>query len=172
MRSSFTAVTLLLLATWFLAAFRASAQGPPAVPDALKPPAGETLVLRAHGVGDQVYACQGSQWVLRGPDARLTDDAGREVGSHFTGPTWQWADGSKITAKALANATPDPQSIPWLLLSVTSHEGGGALKSVTSIQRLYTTGGKAPPEACTPARESETVRSHYTADYYFYAAQK
>lgn len=172
MRSGFRAVTFLLLATWFSVAFRASGQEPTDVPDALKPPAGERLVLRAHGIGDQVYGCQGSQWVLRGPDARLTDDAGREVGSHFTGPTWQWADGSKVTGKTVASATPDPQSIPWLLLSVTSHEGDGALKNVTSIQRLHTKGGKAPAETCTPARENASVRSHYTADYYFYAAQK
>jgi hypothetical protein len=160
------------VAIWLTTAFRDSAQAQPAVPEALKPPEGETLVLRARGAGDQVYACHGSQWALRGPDARLTDDAGREVGSHFAGPTWQWADGSKITAKAVADSTPDPKSIPWLLLSVTSHEGDGALKNVTSVQRLHTKGGKAPPEACTPVRENATVRSPYTADYYFWAARR
>lgn len=155
-----------------IALFAAAAQEPSAIPEALKPPNGETLALRAHGDGDQIYACEGSQWVLRGPDARLSDDAGRNAGSHFVGPSWQWADGSKITAMPVANATPDPQSIPWLLLRVTAHQGDGALKNITFIQRIHTKGGKAPTEPCTAAREKATVKSHYSADYLFYATRQ
>jgi len=35
-------------------------------------------------------------------------------------------------------------AVPWLLLDAKSHEGKGVLSDVTYIQRLNTTGGKAP----------------------------
>ena len=31
--------------------------------------------------------------------ANLFDEAGHKVGSHFTGPTWQWSDGSQVTGE-------------------------------------------------------------------------
>ena len=126
------------------------------------------MILRAHAKGDQIYACDGSKWVLRGPDAKLFDDAGHQVGTHFIGPTWQLLDGSRVTAKAAANATPDPDSIPWLLLTATDHAGDG-LKNVNSIQRLGTKGGKAPAAGCDSSHKDEQTRIHYIADYYFYS---
>lgn len=153
----------------FATVFCVVAQERAAAPESIKPPAGETLILRAHASGVQIYGCEASQWQLRGPDAHLVDDAGAAVGTHFAGPAWQWSDGSRVTGTPVASATPDPQSIPWLLLRATAHEGDGALKNVTSIQRLHTKGGKAPAEPCTAAREKETVRVPYTADYYFFA---
>src|SRR5580704_9105349 len=127
----------------------AAEQAPPAVPDELKPSAGEELLLHALASGDQIYTCDGSKWILSGPDAKLSDEAGRPAGSHFAGPTWQWSDGSRVTGRPVANATPDPESIPWLLLTATSHEGDGVMKNVSSIQRLHTKGGKAPASGCT-----------------------
>jgi hypothetical protein len=150
----------------------AAEQLPRDVPEELKPPAGEELVLRAMASGDQIYTCDGSKWTLSGPDAKLSDEAGREVGSHFSGPTWRWSDGSRVTGKPVANATPNPESIPWLLLKATGHEGDGAMKNVSSIQRLHTKGGKAPASGCTASRKEEKMRIHYTADYYFYAPKR
>jgi hypothetical protein len=147
----------------------AAAQAPRDVPDELKPPAGEELILQALGSGDQIYTCDGVKWTLSGPDAKLSDKAGHEAGRHFAGPTWQWSDGSRVTAKPVANRTPNPESIPWLLLTATGHEGDGVMKSVASIQRLHTKGGKAPASGCTAARKDEKIRIHYTADYYFYS---
>jgi len=145
-----------------------AAQSPPDVPENLKPPAGEKLTLRARASGDQIYTCDGSQWTLSGPDAKLLDEGGRDVGSHFAGPTWQWSDGSRVTGKPVANATPDATSIPWLLLTATAHNGGGVMSSISSIQRLHTKGGKAAASGCDAAHKGEKTRSHYTADYYFY----
>src|ERR1700722_9987093 len=85
------------------------------VPANLTPPAGEQLRLRAHASGDQIYQCDGAKWTLLAPDAKLLDDDMKPTGSHFKGPTWQWSDGSQVTGKAVANAAPDPESIPWLL---------------------------------------------------------
>jgi len=144
------------------------AQTPPAVPDNLKPPVNQTLAFHARATGDQVYTCDGSSWVLSRPDAKLFDESGKQVGSHFAGPTWEWSDGSRVRGKAVANATPDPDSVPWLLVTATEHQGEGVMKNVSSIQRLSTKGGKAPGSGCDAAHKGAEARSHYTAVYYFY----
>lgn len=56
--------------------------------------------MKVHATGDQVYACDGSKWILRAPDAKLFDESGQQVGTHFAGPTWRWSDGSQVTGKA------------------------------------------------------------------------
>jgi hypothetical protein len=142
----------------------------PAVPDNLKPPPGATLLLALHATGDQVYACDGSAWVLARPDAKLFDDSGRQVGTHFAGPTWEYSDASRVLGKPVANATPGPNSIPWLLVEAKDHQGEGTMQKVAFIQRLHTTGGKAPSAGCDPGHKGQESRSHYTADYLFYAA--
>lgn len=106
--------------------------------------------------------------MLSRPDAKLSDESGKQLGSHFAGPTWEWSDGSRVVGRAVANATPDPDSIPWLLLTATEHQGNGVMKNVSSIQRLSTKGGKAPAGGCDASHKGEETRSHYTAVYYFY----
>jgi hypothetical protein len=147
------------------------AQGVPAVPDNLKPTASEVLIRQARADGDQIYSCDGSAWVLSRPDAKLFNEAGEQIGSHFAGPTWEWSDGSRVMGKAVANATPDPDSIAWLLLTATDHQGHGIMEHISRIQRLSTKGGKAPASGCNVSHKGEEVRSHYTAVYYFYARQ-
>jgi hypothetical protein len=168
-------VALVGLATL---AYGRSVSGPD-VPDAIKVPAGEDLVLQAQGSGAQVYACrQGTdgklQWILAGPDAQLHDENGSVIGHHYAGPTWKLSDGSEVRGKATAQVdSPDADSIPWLLVTATDHSGNGALTRVTSIQRIHTKGGRAPSiSACSPSRLDSEVRSSYTADYYFYAPAK
>jgi Protein of unknown function (DUF3455) len=145
------------------------AQTLPAIPDNLKPPPNETLLRQASAVGDQIYTCDGSAWVFTKPDAKLLAESGQPTGTHFAGPTWEWSDGSRVVGKAVANATPDPDSIPWLLLTATSHQGDGVLSRVSSIQRVSTKGGKAPASGCDATHKGAEVRSHYTAVYLFYA---
>jgi Protein of unknown function (DUF3455) len=144
----------------------------PSAPENLKPPAGEHLRAHARASGQQIYVCDGSKWVLSGPDAKLFDRAGRTVGSHFAGPTWQWSDGSEVTGRPIASATPDSESIPWLLLTATGHSGDGVLKNVSSIQRLQTNGGKAPTKGCDRSHLGQQARISYTADYFFYTHQQ
>jgi hypothetical protein len=151
----------------------AQGQTQASAPETLKPPAGEYLRVHAHAFGQQIYTCDGSKWILSGPDAKLFDEAGQKVGSHFAGPTWQWSDGSQVTGRPIASATQDPESIiPWLLLTATGHAGDGVMKNVSSIQRLRTKGGKAPANGCQALRRGEQARISYTADYYFYERPK
>jgi Protein of unknown function (DUF3455) len=155
------------------------AQDRPDVPDNLKAPSTENVVLHAHATGVQVYVCQAagqeSEWVLKGPEANLTDATGKRIIHHFAGPSWQHIDGSIVIGKVVAKQdAPKPGAIPWLLLSAASHNGEGAMARVTTIQRILTDGGLPPKaEDCNAAAKNKESRSPYSADYYFYApAQK
>ncbi len=94
---------------------------------------------------------------------------GKPFGKHFTGPSWEATDGSRVTGKAVANApSPDANSIPWLLVNILSHDGTGVLSRATTIQRLNTKGGKAPASGCDAAHVGQELRVPYSADYLFY----
>ena len=154
----------------------ASGQGGsrPEVPDKIKAPAGEEVVLKVHASGSQIYVCQAGvdgkfAWTLKAPDAELHDPQGAIIGRHFAGPTWKLNDGSEVTGKAVAKVdSPDAGSIPWLLVTATGHSGDGTLSRVSSIQRIHTKGGQPPADGCDASKQSHEVKSSYTADYYFY----
>lgn len=167
-------LSLIALACLAAAAVAAT-PGRPDVPEAIKAPAAEQVVLVAHAGGSQIYVCgKGDdgkpQWTLKAPEAQLRDVKGALIGHHSAGPTWKHLDGSSVTGKLTAKApSPDPNSIPWLLVTVTSHEGNGVLTRVTSIQRINTRGGAAPPAAkCDPSKPTAETWVPYSADYYFY----
>jgi hypothetical protein len=149
----------------------------PDVPEKIKAPAGEEVVLVAHASGSQIYACQAGAdgkfaWTLKAPEAELHDQQGAIIGRHYAGPTWKHNDGSEVTGKAAARVdSPDADSIPWLLVTVTGHSGDGVLSPVTSIQRIHTKGGQ-PPAGCEASKQGSEVKSSYTADYYFFAPAK
>jgi hypothetical protein len=151
-------------------AFAYAGKGPQDIPENLKAPAGEELLMRASAEGDQIYSCDGSKWTLSGPEATLFNGV-RQVGSHFAGPTWKWSDGSQVMGKPVASATLDADSIPWLLLTATNHAGDGVMKNVSTIERLHTKGGIAPASGCDVAHKDEKTRVHYTADYYFFSVR-
>src|SRR3569833_51964 len=125
---------------------------PTGLPAALQAPAGQEPFLQAHAVGVQIYECAakadapgGWAWQFRGPEATLTDAAGKTIGRHGAGPSWSSSDGATIVGQVSASApAPDKADIPWLLLAVKSHEGQGLLAPATSVQRLDTEGGVAP----------------------------
>ncbi len=144
------------------------------VPKQLEPPANEKLLLQVHVKGDQVYTCKSVAakftWTLKAPDAQLFDKDGKPFGKHFAGPSWEASDGSRVTGKADPNPpSPDPDSIPWLLIKIISHDGNGVLSPATSIQRLNTKGGKAPASGCDASHADHEARVRYEADYLFYA---
>jgi len=170
-----TAIALLFLATMLTNAQTNQSDPSPQVPEAIQAPAGVKVALVAHASGWQIYNCKAGadgklSWTLKAPDAELHDQSGQVMGSHFAGPTWKLKDGSTVTGKASGHVdSPDAGSIPWLLVTVTSHSGNGLLDNVTTIQRIHTQGGKAPAEGCDTAHSDAETKSSYTADYYFYA---
>jgi hypothetical protein len=144
------------------------------IPQSIRAPENEHVVLRVHAKGDQVYVCQQgvtrNAWRLKEPDAELFDQEGKLAGKHFGGPSWQMNDGSKVRGEAEANApSPDKGSIPWLRVKVVSHDGNGVLSPVTTIQRINTKGGAAPDTGCNEANGAKELRVPYEADYLFYA---
>ena len=141
-----------------------------AVPESLKPAANESLALIVPAKGVQVYECREAKWVFVAPMAELFDRAGKKIGSHYAGPHWEAADGSKIVGAVKARAdAPTAGNIPWLLLGTKSVGKEGAFSKVTSIQRVATVGGVAPAGAC--AQAGAQARVDYTADYYFFTAK-
>jgi Protein of unknown function (DUF3455) len=158
--------------------FAAPGQGParPEVPESLRAPAGEEVILSAQATGVQIYVCQAGadknfSWVLKAPEAELADASGKKIAHHSAGPTWKHVDGSEVTGKVIAKQDgPKPDAIPWLLLAEASHTGEGIFSRVTSIQRIHTQGGLPPKaNACDASANGKESRSAYSADYYFYA---
>ncbi len=106
----------------------------------------------------------------------------------FGSATWQSSlDSSKVWAQVFNGASigagtdlascPNTGSIACLLLtSIGSQQGpsgGTTLSKTTFVQRLNTKGGSAPAEGCSTLADvgSQTLVP-YTADYYFYRADK
>jgi hypothetical protein len=144
---------------------------------AVAPPEGSSLVLELVADGVQVYTCDpkdgGYGWSFNAPDARLFDKQGRQVGTHFSGPTWELDDGSGVIGEVVAKAdAPEPGAIQWLLLRVKSHQGSGALSAVAYIRRAATKGGVAPSTGCDANHLSEQARMRYSATYQFFGAAK
>jgi len=150
----------------------------PDVPEKIKAPANEQVVLQAHATGSQIYTCAPGtdgkfSWTLKAPEAELHDQHGAVIGHHYAGPTWKLTDGSEVAGKAAARVdSPDADSIPWLLVTATGHSGDGVLSRVTSIQRIHTRGGQPPQGGCDASKQGLGNKSSYTADYYFYAPGK
>jgi Protein of unknown function (DUF3455) len=96
------------------------------IPGILSVPPGNALLLRAYGIGVQIYTCPVSATSVAVPHANLiaSDKVERDiVAIHFAGPTWQALDGSSVVGDA-TNAkhfpAPDPDGVDWLLLPAKS----------------------------------------------------
>jgi hypothetical protein len=141
------------------------------------PPADAVLLLELAADGVQIYACETkdgrAEWAFKAPEAMLFDRHGRQVGTHFGGPTWKLDDGSAVVGEVMAKAdAPEAGAIPWLLLRAKSHEGGGALSRVAYVRRAETKGGAAPKDGCDTAHVSQQARMRYSAIYQFFSAGK
>jgi Protein of unknown function (DUF3455) len=184
MRRQFYALSAVSLAVVLSAC--ASGAGPmqakafnqSALPAAVQVPAGNAVAMQTVGVGMITYECRPKaaaadqfEWVFVGPDAKLMDRSGKEVGKYFGPPaTWQSNDGSKVTATQLAVAPAQAGAIPLQLVKANPAMGDGAMQGTSYIQRLATQGGVAPAKSCdaTSVRSKEIVR--YQADYIFWRA--
>ncbi len=122
-------------------------------------------MFTAKGAGVQIYTCTDGRWVLKGPDAKLLDGHGKQLGTHFAGPTWKLQDGSEVKGKAIASQpSTDSTSVAWLLLEAVPGSGTGKLAAVTYIRRTATHGGAASTDGCTGGE----ISVPYTATYSFY----
>jgi hypothetical protein len=141
------------------------------------PPQGSALLLEVLADGVQVYTCEAKgnlfEWSFKAPEANLFDKQGRQIGTHFAGPTWKMADGSAIVGEVIAKAdAPEKDAVQWLLLRAKSHQGQGVLAEAAFIRRTDTKGGVAPTAGCDASHISEQARMRYSAIYQFSSAPK
>ncbi len=150
----------------------------PATPSAIAVAGGLRVLLKASATGVQIYTCKPTEsapgayeWTLKAPEADLFDDKGQKIGKHYGGPTWESTDGSKVVGKLRTKVdAPDATAIPWLLLDAKSTEGTGVFSDVKSIQRVGTSGGKAPAVGCDAAHVGAETRVGYAATYYMFGS--
>jgi len=165
-------------------AYAAMPPPPPVIPPEIAPVAvtdGSVPFLLGHGIGTQNYTCQlvGGVFAFTfvAPVATLYDDKGKQIISHFAGPTgvtWQATDGSTVVGSTVAKGTPigGESAIPWVRLTAASTtlgpDGGDRLFDTVNVQRVNTTGGLAPATGCDATTLGNETDVPYTADYYFY----
>ncbi len=139
-------------------------------------PKGAPLLLAVDADGVQIYACeardQGFAWVFKAPEANLFDKQGRQIGTHFAGPSWKLADGRVVGEVAARADAPASGAIPWLLLKSKSYDGSGVPANAAFIRRADTKGGAAPAAGCDAAHKGEQARIRYYALYQFFGAAK
>ena len=144
---------------------------------AVTPPQGSVLLLEVMADGVQIYTCEVNgttfQWSFKGPEANLFDKQGRQIGTHFAGPTWKMDDGSALVGEVIDKGdAPEPDAIRWLLLRAKSHEGAGTLSHAAYVRRADTKGGTAPKTGCDASHLSQQARMRYSAIYQFFSAAK
>jgi hypothetical protein len=156
--------TFLMIAT--VAALSACSSSPmmmkgvdnAALPEAVRVPAGQKQMMSTWASGEITYECREKagmagqhEWAFVGPVATLYSGDKKMVGKYYAGPTWEAADGSKVTGKQVAIAPATPGSIPLQLVKAEPAMGQGAMTGVNYIQRLNTNGGVAGAIAtCLP----------------------
>jgi Protein of unknown function (DUF3455) len=126
------------------------------LPAAVQVPAGHKVAMETVGAGDITYQCNPKkdmagqfEWVFVGPDAKLNDRSGKQVGKYYGPPaTWESMDGSKITGMQVAVSPSSAGNIPLQLVKANPAMGAGAMTGVSYIQRVATAGGVAPAMAC------------------------
>jgi hypothetical protein len=158
-------LTTLSVALAACLALPALAQTPEAVtPKGVKP------AMTLKGSGPLGYECKNTDgkfaWAGPVPNAKLTDKAGKEVGKYVAGPKWELADGSTVTGKQVATAPAAAGSIPLQLVDASG--GTKQFDGVTNIQRVNTSGGVAPADACDAKSVGTKKEVMYSADYVFF----
>ena len=134
----------------------------------VEPPAGATLLLAAAGDGSQVYTCTDGHWVLKAPDARLLDEHGQAIGTHFAGPTWRlngWQRSKRQSHRQPACFRRFLCSLP-IAASRSRKRNRQVRERDATSDATETHGGAAGTDPCTSGEK----RVPYTAKYSFYTA--
>ena len=171
-----SAVILLLCAAAAFAVQAGTDNRAPEVPDTIAVPVGNKVHFHGFGVGVQIYTWNGTSWGSAVPEATLFNGEGVVAihfgvfdATHFVGPAWESNSGSEVVgALPPKSVAVDTNAIPWLRLAAVKEltHGPGIFADTTFIQRVNTTGGKAP--STDGAFVGQVARVPYTADYYFY----
>ena len=148
------------------------------LPGPVQVPSGNRVAMETVGMGSITYECRVKanttgdyEWFFVGPDAKLMDRSGKQVGKYYGPPaTWENMDGSKVTATQVAVAPAMAGSIPYQLVKANPAMGNGMMTGTTYIQRVATSGGVAPSMPCSAGNIGAKQVVQYQADYIFYRA--
>lgn len=150
------------------------------LPIAVQVPTGNKVAMETVGLGDITYQCNAKkdmpsqfEWVFVGPEAKLNDRSGKQVGKYYGPPaTWESMDGSKLTGTQVAVSPSAVGNIPYQLVKANPASGNGAMTGVTYIQRVNTINGVAPASECAASNVGTKQTVKYQADYIFYKSDK
>ena len=145
------------------------------LPEPVRAPAGNAIVLETIGAGEITYECREKkdmvgafEWAFVAPVATLRDLQQKTVGKYYGGPTWEAVDGSKVSGKQVGVAPGAAGNIPLQLVKANPAMGNGAMTGVSYIQRIETKGGVAPSATCSAAAAGSKQQVAYEAKYVFY----
>jgi hypothetical protein len=163
-------MTRLVFVLALIAPFAAAAQaeGVDNLPATIAVKAG-VPVAQLQAAGAQIYICAKNaagalNWTFREPVASLLEE-GKTVGRHFVGPTWEFADGSRVQGEVVGKAPgASAKDIPWLKVSVKEPPKSGLAAGATAVLRIDTKGGVFEG---TCASEGELHAEPYAATYVF-----
>ena len=146
-----------------------------ALPEAVRVPAGQKVTMTTTGIGEITCECREKkdmagqhEWAFVGPVATLYGADRKAVGKYCAGPTWEAADGSKVTGKQVAMAPASAGNLPLQLVQAEPAMGDGAMTDMSYIQRRNTKVGAAPVAACNASGKGKRQVVAYEADYVFY----
>jgi hypothetical protein len=114
-----------------------------ALPSTVQVPDGYRQKLWSRGVGEITYACRekpdqkGSHgWVFVAPVATLYGSDHAVLGKYYAGPTWEGADGSKVTGKQAGVSAMGAENIPLQLVKTNPAGSGGILEILPTSSDL------------------------------------
>jgi len=164
-KSTFAGLALLVGSGLTVLAAEGNDNRAPEVPADIAVSETNKVHFHGFGVGVQIYTWNGTAWTGPVPEATLFDGNG-VVAIHFAGPTWESNSGSKVLEAAQRSVIVDTNAIPWVRIKAVHTEGPGIFADTSFIQRVNTTGGRAP--SSNGAFVGQVARVPYTADYFFY----
>ena len=102
-------------------------------------------------------------WVLKGPDAVLSDATFAQVGTHGIGPDLELLRRERDQRNEAGAGQLHGlrgHAAAWLLLKATSTGGAGVFANVTDVQRLNTAGGVASGDCGASTVGTETSAAY------------
>jgi hypothetical protein len=147
--------------------FASTASPPVKVPPSLRVPRGNHLVVSLHVLrGVQVYKCEKGNWALLQPAANMARTGSSKPTVLYTaGPEWvSTVDGTAVWGKPVKQVA-RKGTIPDLLVKAVKRRGSGLFGRIDWIQRLKTSGGRAPRGRCA-AGKIKAVSYHATERFW------
>ena len=150
------------------------------IPEILKVPAGNKLVLQTYATGVQIYQVKRStvdtnsfSWVGVAPLATVyaKPDFTNQLALHYAGPSWEFTKGQfkgeKVVGVKEQGITVDLTAVQWLRLKAVDSLSSPGNK-ITYIQRVCTSGGLPPTTPANAGNVGTLDSIPYTTAYFFY----